>query len=92
MRGGRAREAFEIVAALEQRNEPSAAAPLGERDEALRHPGKIGFVQIEIAERIAKMGVETGRDDHQIGGEGFETRQDRRAERLAKNLAAVARA
>ena len=47
--------------------------------------------QIDVAQRIAVMGVETGRDDDEIGRERLDARQDHGLHRLAEGFAAVAR-
>ena len=51
---------------------------------------KVRLDEIEVAERVAAVGVETRRDDDEIGREVFDPRQDRDLHRLAEGFAPVA--
>ena len=90
MCGHRARQGVEVVAAFQHRDNTAAAAPLGDFHQAPRYPGIVSLDQIEIAERIAVVGVEAGRDDDNIGRERFDARQDRYFHRLAEGFAPIA--
>src|SRR5208337_3051434 len=92
MRGHRARQGVEVVAALQHRDDAAAAAPLGDLRQAPRCPDIVRLDQIEVGERIAVVGVEARRDDHEIEREAFDARQDQNFHRLAEGFAPVARA
>ena len=90
MRGDRARQALQVIAAFHQRNQAAAAALGGELHQRARRPGEIRFRQLQVAEGIAVMRIEAGGYDEEIGRESLDPRQDRRLQRLAENVAAVA--
>ena len=92
MRGDRARQSLEVVAAFQHRHDALVGMLARDSHELLRRPGEVGLDEVEIAERIAPVRVEAGRDDHEIGRKRLEARQDRGLHRLAKSVAAVARA
>ena len=66
MRGDRARQALQIVAAFQHRDDAAARRSSRRPPSASRHPGEIGLDQIEIGERIARMRVEAGRNHQQV--------------------------
>ena len=90
MRGDRSREALEVVAAFEDRDDAAAATLLGDFHQLAGDPDEIRLDQIDVAERIAAMRVETGRDDDQVGRKVDDPRQDGDLDRLAKRVAGVA--
>ena len=55
-----------------------------------RGPGEIGLGQAQIGQRIVLVGIEAGRDQHDVGAEIAQRRQDARFERLLELVAAVA--
>src|SRR4030081_4000318 len=73
MGGDRLGESFEVVAALEHRDDPPAAIPVGAIHELGRDPGEIGLDQVEVRQRIARMGVEAGRDQQTVRLEAAHT-------------------
>ena len=91
MRGDRARQPLEIVAAFQHRDDAVAAGSARNLHQPPRRPAVVGLDQIEVAERIAVVGVEAGRDDDEIGRERLDARQDHGLHRLAKGFAPVAR-
>ena len=91
MGGGRARQRLEIVAALEQRHDAPVGLLSGDLHDLPRRPGEIGLDEVDVAERIAAVGVEAGGDDDEIGRERLDARQDGGLHRLAERLAPVAR-
>ena len=90
MRGHRARQGVEVVAALQHRHDAAAAAPLSDFHQAPRHPDIVRFDEIEVAKRIAAVGVESRRDDNEIRREVGDPRQDHDFHRLAEGFAPVA--
>ena len=54
------------------------------------HPGEIRLGELDLGERVVAMGVEPGRDQHQVGREIVQRRQDAGLKRLAEAGAAVA--
>ena len=90
MRGDGARQAVEVVAAFQHRNDAATAPPLGDFLQAPRYPGIVSRDQMKVAEHIAVVGVKAGRDDDNIGRERFDARQDRDFHRLAEGFAPVA--
>jgi hypothetical protein len=90
MRRDGAREPFEVIAALEQRDDAAAAAFARNLHQPARRPGEIGLDEIEAPERIEAVRVEARRNDEEVGAERLDARQDRGLERLAKGFAAVA--
>src|SRR5271166_846775 len=89
MRGHRARQGVEVVAAFQHRDDAAAAAPLSDFHQAPRHPGIVRLDEIEVAERIAAVGIEARRDDDEIRREVGDARQDRNFHGLAEDLAPV---
>ncbi len=86
MRGDRIAERLEIVAAFEQRDDAAAGVAIGDLHDLLRRPGKIRFLEIDVGERIAVVGVEAGRDDDELGREFGKPRQDAAVEGVAEFL------
>src|SRR6185437_7182908 len=91
MRGGARAERGKIVAALERRDEAPGAVARRAFGEALRRPGEIRLVELELRQRISAMRVEAGGDEEDIRAEGVERRQDDVAEGGAKLRGAGAR-
>src|SRR6266404_3767607 len=91
MGGDRLRKSFNVVATLDHRDDTAAAISVGAIHELGRDPGEIGLDQVEVRQRIARMGVEAGRDQQQIRLEAVEPRQDHAGHGLAELVAAVAR-
>src|SRR4030081_166116 len=73
MGGDRLRKSFEVVAALEHRDDPATAIAVGAIHELGRDPGEIGLDQVEVRQRIARMGVEAGRDQQTVRLEAAHT-------------------
>ena len=70
-------QTLQIVAALEQADEPAAGD--GGRPASMQLPGRpveIVLGQIDLGQRIAVMRVEAGRNDDQVRREVIERRQD----------------
>ena len=85
------RQAFEIVAAFQHRDHAALARCLSAISISLLvAQAKSLSTRLQVGERIARVRVEAGRDDDEIGPEVREPRQDRAVERLAELLAAVA--
>src|SRR5215472_7324537 len=83
-------EALKVVAAFEHRDDAAVAVFVGDLHELARHPGEVGLQQVEVGERVARVGVEAGGDDDKVRLEALEPRQDHGLERLAELLATVA--
>src|SRR3546814_16912728 len=58
----------------------AAAMLLRRLQQLLRHPGEIRLEHPEICQRVSEMGVEAGRDEKKIGGDGIERGKDARSE------------
>ncbi len=76
MPGDGSAQTFEIIATFENRNDAGPAGALGQVHELAGDPGKIGFGQIEIGERIAPMRIEACGDHDEIGMKGGDPRQN----------------
>ena len=76
MGGDAGAECGQIIAALERRDEPPIGMAVGDFEQLLGYPSVIAFLEQELGERIALMRIEPGRDQHEIGPEGVERRQD----------------
>src|SRR5882762_4868455 len=70
MGGDRLRKSFEVVAALEHRDDPAAALSVGAIHELGCDPGEIGLDQVQVRQRIARVGVEGDREQKQVRLEG----------------------
>ena len=90
MRGDRARQSLEIVAALQHRHHAPVGVPACDLHELAGRPAEVGLGEVEIAEGIASMRVEARGDDQKIGRERLEARQDFALHSLAEGLAAIA--
>src|SRR5208337_4052404 len=90
MRGHRARQGVEVVAAFQHRDDAAAAVPLSDFHQAPRHPGIVRLDEIEVTEGIEAVGIEARRDDDEIRREVGDARQDRDFHRLAEGFASVA--
>ena len=60
-------ERFQIISAFQYRDEPAATGTVGEGADLAGDPAVVGVLQFQLAERVAPVGVETGRDDDQLG-------------------------
>src|SRR6516162_5341595 len=74
--GDRIAERPQIITTLEQRDDVAAGPLVGDVHELLRHPDEVGFGEIDVGERIARVGVEAGRDDNEFGPKVAQPRQD----------------
>ena len=74
MRGDRIRQALQIVAAFEQRDDAAAGVTVGDLHQLAGDPGEIRLEQIEIGERIADVRVEAGRDQDEVRRESHRSR------------------
>ena len=90
MDAGRSRQGFEVVPALEARNEHAAAVLGGRFHELFGDPGEIGLDQPELGQRIAEMCVETGGNDQEVRREFVERGQDPLLVGRAELIAVVA--
>src|SRR3984893_2008229 len=90
MGGDGFRKPFEIVAALQHRDDAALGVLVGERHQLLRDPGIIGLQEIEIGEGVARMRVEARGDHDEVGMERIQPWADRDIEGLAKLPAAIA--
>ena len=91
MGGDRAGQPFEVVAALQQRDDAPAACRSAISISFRVAQAKSASVRLRLAERIAPVSVEPGRDDDQVGPERLDPRQDRGSRTPRGKLAAVAR-
>jgi hypothetical protein len=91
MRGDRAGQPLEVVAAFQHRHDALMGVSARYSHELLRRPGEVGLGEVQIAERIAPVRGEAGLDDHKIGRERLEARQDRTLHGLPESIAAIAR-
>ena len=66
-----AAQSVDVIAAFEYRNYFAAAVPLGDPADLLGHVREPLFAEQEIAQGILPMSVESGGDEHQLGGEGI---------------------
>src|SRR4026208_140979 len=62
----RARRPLRIIAALEQGHDAALGARIGNVHQFLGDPRVVGFNEIEIGERVARVRVEPGRDDQGV--------------------------
>ena len=59
-------ESFKIIAAFQSRDHAPAGVGLCDIADRLGDPAEILFEPVQVCERIARMGVEAGRDDTMI--------------------------
>ena len=69
MRGGRFRQAFEVVAAFEHRDHAALRGLVGDLHDLAGGPAEVLLDELQIGERVALVRVEAGRDDDQFGAE-----------------------
>ena len=62
-------QCLQVVAAFEQRDHASVARALGDFPELGRDPEIIVVLQAQLAQRVALVRVETGRNQHQVRAE-----------------------
>ena len=86
----RARKPLQIIAALEQGHDAALGARIGNVHQFLGDPRVVGFNEIEIGERVARVRVEPGRDDQDVRLEFTQTRENDGLERLLECGATVA--
>src|SRR4051812_18379603 len=72
VRERRTAQSFEVVAALEGRDNPALGVPVGDRGDGPRRPGEVRLLQAlpAAAHRVAHVGVEAGGDQDQVRREG----------------------
>src|SRR6185295_14022540 len=68
-------ERGQVVAAFEHRNQTPMRVLVGDFGDLGRRPGKVGFDQAQIGERIVLVSIKTRRDQHQVGREIVQRRQ-----------------
>jgi hypothetical protein len=90
MRGDGTAEGSEVIASFENRHDAAAAALLRDLHKPPRDPRKVGFDEIEVAERIAMMSVEAGTGDDEVWREVHNPWQDRDLHRLPEDFAGIA--
>jgi len=90
MGGGRGRQRGQVIAALQQLDDPAAGMAAGDFHQSSGRPGEIVLVQLERRQRVPAVGVEAGLDHQQFGTEAVERRQDDRLEGGAELGAAIA--
>ena len=88
--GDRIAKRLQVVTAFQHRHDAAFAEAIGNVHQLLRRPGEVLFFQIDVGERVAVVGVETGGDDDEFGTIVIKPRQDAAFEGLAKDFAAVA--
>ena len=88
MGSGRFGQPLKIVAAFEQADDAVVGGFPGGIQQTPGRPVEILGHQIDLRQRIAVMGVETGGDQDEIRAEIIERRQDARLEGLAEMFAA----
>ena len=73
-----------IIAAFEGRYHPSSGMPVGDFEESPGSPRVVGFFQEKLREGVAAVRVEPGRDQHHLGPELIECRQQHAQHAVAK--------
>ena len=81
-------QSLNIIAALENANDPPVAAAAGHLSNPVRRPRKVGFDEHQAAKRVRLMSVESGGNNHQIRGKALDRRDDLMLECGAEALAA----
>ena len=88
--GGGVGKRFEVVAAFEGGDDAGGASRFRDGADFFRHPGEVGFGQVEVRQRVSSVGVEACADQNEIRIEGFERGEDRVVPCLAELVAAGA--
>src|SRR5215213_5983120 len=91
MRSHRFGQPLKVVATFEQRHDAAVGPAIRQLHQLLRDPGVIGLDEIQVRERIAYVRIEAGRDNHEIGAEILQPRQDCGLSRLPDLVAAISR-
>src|SRR6266404_4267142 len=91
MRRDRFFQALQIIAALENRDNSTLGACIGNVHQRARDQAEVVRPEMERRQRIPVMCIEAGRDDDQLGAEFLQLRQDHVLERGAEFGAAVFR-
>src|SRR5262245_22107045 len=76
MDGDRGGQRPKVIAALEHRYNAAAGVLVGDLHDVQRRPDEILLGEVETAEGIGAVGIETRRDDNEVGTEGVEGRKD----------------
>ena len=66
MRRGACPEGRKIIPALECRDQPPAGVAIGHPEQLLGNPSIVFLVEQQLRQRISPMGVEAGRNQHQL--------------------------
>src|SRR5581483_1565562 len=80
----------QVVAPFQHGHQPPLGVPGGGLGNLVGGPGEIRLQQPQVGEGIVGMGVEAGRDEHDVGAEVAQSRQDALLERLLEAIAPVA--
>src|SRR3954451_14503986 len=88
---GRAGKTFEVVAPLQKRHYAPGTPPVSDFHQLLRRPGKVRLGELKISQRIAPVGVKSGRDEDEVRPERLNARQDGNVERLTEDVTTIAR-
>lgn len=62
-------QGVEIVAALQNRDDPAFGGLIGDFRQFGSHPSEIVIEQVELRQRVVAVGIEPCRDHQQVGGE-----------------------
>src|SRR5688572_1469165 len=89
MDADRSGQSPDVIAALEHRYNAAFGVLVGNLHEVERRPDEILFGEIEPAQGIGAMGVETRRNDQKVGSEGVESGQDDGRHRIAEFRTAI---
>src|SRR5256885_1992006 len=90
MHAHRLRQRGEVVAAFEHGYQPAVRMLVCNFGDLGRRPGEIRLDQAQVGQWIVLVGVEPGRDQHDVGPEAAQGRQDARLEGLLEPVAGIA--
>ena len=75
VRTGAGGQRLQVVATFQCGDQPPAGVRMRQVDQALGDPGIVLGLQLQIGQRIALVGVEAGRDQHQLRLERMQSGQ-----------------
>src|SRR6478672_4123728 len=89
VRRDRSRKPLQIIATFEERYDTAFGARVGHVHQFLGDPGVVGFYEIEIGERIARVRIEASRNDQDIRLEFTQARENDGLKRFLESTAAI---
>src|SRR6187551_1854899 len=85
----RSRKPLQIIATFEERYDTAFGARVGHVHQFLGDPGVVGFYEIKIGERIARVRIEAGRNDQYVRLEFTQARENDGLKRFLESTAAI---